>query len=309
MESTGLEDALVVFGFQLGPVTTSDVLKISLHRANTVAHLDDIPTVTDMRSEAAAAVDIDVFYITGVGSNMKEVWKYNLCFYWHPCGSLNQGRRRHGATCVDGVLYVYGGSSHPEETVLDSVEIYNVALDACAIVGRLVTSVYNFASVAYGRRIYVFGGVDEHSGDVDHVQMYDTVLNVCTLLSKPMPRPERFMRAALWEKSVFLLGHDTAFIFDLKTELWRERQQFKTGVDVFGLVVGNDHIFIVGGRSRFVNNYGIPGRRKDVRCIPVRNFFNDTPVKWKFHAKLPGRSTVSSFVVGSLRFTVERETE
>ena len=92
------------------------------------------------------------------------------------------------------------------------------------------------------------------------------------------------MRAILWETSVILVGPLSCLIFDIEAETWQEREQFKTDVNCFGLVLEKGQLFAIGGRVWETNK----GRlRDDVRYVPLQNVIDDKPIAWKIHGKLP----------------------
>src|SRR6218665_743470 len=198
-----------------------------------------------MAVEAVSAVHRNTLYVTGIGANRDEIWKCDERFRWMKCASLVQGRRRHSAAFVDETFYICGGFVDSTKLFLDTVEAFNAVTNKCTAVGKLAHAVQMSCNcVPYGSSLYIFGGTDEDWRTVGHVQLYNTKENACTLISKPMPHPYRLMRAALWETPVILVGHETCFIFDTETETWQERNQFKTGVVHFGMVLENGRVFV-----------------------------------------------------------------
>ena len=247
--TTQFENCAIVVGIDDGPTITKDVIKINLHRPNEISTQEQIPTT--MANEAVAAVYCNTMYVTGIGVNEDEIWKYNMASGWMKCASLVQGRRRHSAAFIDEVLYICGGFVDSDESVLDSVEAYNAVTDKCTTVGKLVHCVQSSGNcVPFKSSLYIFGGSDKDNKAFNHVQVYNTKENTCSVLSKPMPRPYILMRAVLWDTSVILLGRDTCFIFNFETETWQERKQFKTDVIHFGLVLENERIFVIGGGNQ-----------------------------------------------------------
>src|SRR6218665_2946618 len=112
-----------------------------------------------------------------------------------------------------------------------------------------------------------------------------------------MPRSYYFMRAVTWETSVILLGRFTCSIFNIDTETWEEREQFKTDVDHFGLVLENGRLFVIGGGVKETDKDGntIWKCRDDVRYIPLQNILDDKPIEWKIKGKLPKPSLVQAY--------------
>ena len=119
-----------------------------------------------------------------------------------------------------------------------------------------------------------------------------------------MPHPNFLMRAVLWERFAILVGQNSCFIFDLEAETWQEREQFKTGVRHFGLVLQNERVFVIGGGDSNMDNDGKKNwkLRDNVRYVPLQNILQDKAVDWKIHGKLPKPSLVQAY--GEIRMTV-----
>ena len=152
-----------------------------------------------------------------------------------------------------------------DNRVLDSVEAYNTLINRSKAVGRLIHGVQGSGNcVPYRNSLYIFSGTREDNHACDHVQVYDTKQNTCTLLSPPMPGNYDLMRAVLWKTCVILLGCDSCLVFDIETGKWNERHQFRTDGDHFGLVLENERIFIIGGGtdSKGENEKKLPGNAK-----------------------------------------------
>jgi len=119
--STEVEQCVVVVGLGTGTYVSSAVLRVSLQRLNHVTSAQAIPAC--MQTEVAACVCRNLMYVTGVGSDKNEAWKWESAFGWTKCGNMNEGRRRHCATFVNNTsMYVLGGFVDKDKTTLDSIE-------------------------------------------------------------------------------------------------------------------------------------------------------------------------------------------
>ena len=287
-------------GINDGLTITSDVVKINLHRPNEISKHGNIPTT--MAFEAVAAVYCNTMYVSGLGDNRDEIWKYNMASDWRKCASLVQGRCGHSAAFIDEVLYICGGFVNSSGMVLDTVEAFNVVTGEINTVGKLDHQVKHSGNcVPFRSSLYIFGGKNKYYKDLNSVQVYNTKQNTCTLLTKPMPGPSFLMRAALWETSAILVGQNTCFIFDFKKESWQERNQFKARVRHFGLVIDDERAFIIGGGDI---EYGSSAYecRYDVRSVPLENILKNKAIKWKSHGILPKPSLVHTW--GKMRMKV-----
>lgn len=109
-----------------------------------------------------------------------------------------------------------------------------------------------------------------------------------------MPRPCSLMQAVSFETSIVLLGEETFFLFNLETETWDERRQFRTGCVHFGLVLEDRQVYVIGGGySELGEDDKITWTcRDDVRFVYLQNIIQDKPMKWQSHGKLPKPSFV-----------------
>jgi len=134
--------------------------------------------------------------------------------------------------------------------------------------------------------------------DLDRVQVFDTATKLCTELTQRLPRPERHLRAVMWDKSVILINHRTCLIFDLEQQTFQQRDQFAAGVAHFGLVLENQRIFIVGGGNSKKAGAGKTTLTcsDEVKSVAVMDIINNqTSVNWRHHATLPKPALVWAF--------------
>ena len=98
--------------------------KIHLHcRSDNVSPIEEVPTT--MTYLPAAAVYNNTMFITGIGENINEIWKYNFSSGWRRCGSLVQGRLCHCTEFIDETLYICGGNDKTYNSVINHIEAYN----------------------------------------------------------------------------------------------------------------------------------------------------------------------------------------
>ena len=288
--ATGIERSVVIVGVNDGKTMTSSMQRVSLQRRGVVDAMPPVPTAK-MPTEISACQCNGMLYLTGAGARNDEVWRYELVSGWSRCADLVVGRRRHCLAAVGANLFLLGGYSDAAKSILDGVERLNTLTNKSKAAGSLAKAVHTAACVVYNSCVYIFGGNDP-SKPVNHVQMYDTAMQGCTLLKRPMPRPMSVLRAALFQSSVIILMRGSCFVFDLETLHWSERQQFKTDVLHFGAVLENQTIYIVGG-----------GNCKDkvwittdeVKSTSVLSILRDEPPVWNQHARLTKPCMVQAF--------------
>lgn len=300
------KECAVVVGINDGDAIVSrDFIRIDVGHPCEVSDLPHIPET--MEKEAAAATYDNTIYVTGLGINNADIWKYNLSCGWSKCASMAHGRRRHSVAFIEEVLYICGGFFDAHESVLDSVEAFNVVRNECTTVGKLNQPIQASSNgLALERSIYIFGGKDKDRNSVIHGQVYNTEQNTCTVLSQAMPRASHLMRVALCDNYIVLIGGSTCFLFNLKTQTWHERQQFKTDVVQFGLILQNGRIFVIGGGVGKSNEDGKVAWncRDDIRCFPVTSFIGNKAAEWEVRGRLPRPSLIQAYA--KMKFPVEQ---
>src|SRR6218665_483785 len=175
-----------------------DSYKIKLHGQSEVSPFQSLPTEVNSYAAAAAVYNNEVF-MTGVGAQCDETWRYSFDYGWKKCGSLLQGRQLHCVEFMDETLYIFSGCTPAEEIAMDSVEAYNMLTEKTTLVGQLKFGCQGSASFSYKGSIYVFGGLDNNNEGLDCVQVFNIAGNTCTLLSTSMPRSAVYVRAVLWK--------------------------------------------------------------------------------------------------------------
>ena len=235
-----------------------------------------------MSDQAVASVCGNVIFVSGIGENSKEIWRWEVVSGWARCTDLKTGRHRHCSAFVGSKLYILGGFNKGSRSLVEAIEMYDTSQNICRDVSMLSYPVQTAGCAIHHTDIYIFGGLDNEHHAVDYVQIYDTVHDTCSVLSQRMPSPAFLLRAALWETCTILLGRDICFMFDFETHTWRERPQFKTSVIHFGMVIENGHLFTFGGGDYQAGENGktIWSFTDKVKSIPILDILEDNPAIW-----------------------------
>jgi len=146
----------------------------------------------------------------------------------------------------------------------------------------------------------VFGGRGANNVDLDCVQVFDTATKLCSELTQRLPQPQCLLRAVMWDKSVILVNYRTCFVFDLDRQTFQQRHQFAVDVVHFGLVLENQHIFIIGGGNSHKNKAGKLTWTcvDEVKSVAVMDIINNrTTPNWIHHAKLPKPSLIHAYAL------------
>lgn len=280
-----MEDVIVAIG---GAAEDVYSYRINLHGRRGIVSAVQNATATVKPYHAAAVYD-NTMFITGVGETINEIWKYNFASGWNKCASLVEGRSHHCAVFLGETLYICGGSNG--EIVMDSIESYKVLTEKSTMVGQLRYGCEAASCIAYKDSIFVFGGLNKDKQDLDCVQEYSPIERICTLLSTPMPRPETFMRAVLWESHAILQNSSNCFIFDVEEKTWQERNQFKADVALFQIVLVNERIFVIGGEIKENDEHGTSGYNwkpvDDIKYTRASSILNNEAAKWNTGHHLP----------------------
>ena len=273
------------------------VVQVSLEHPDKVKTIGS--SVAQVPGFSAACVTDNTLFTVGLGEAFNELWKWTPTVReWIRCEDMISGRLCHSVAVVDYKLYVLGGLEEADEsTSTSNVLSYNIGTNKWTTAGQLVDATRDMACVVYKDLIYLFRGKNKDH-DYNHVQVYNPALQSCTLMSSSvMPRADGHMRAVLWETSAVLLGGWTCFIYNFETQTWQERQQFKTGVSYFGLVVNNQSLYVVGGGTtkRDKDNKRIWIFSDEIKFVSILDIMADKPVNWKHHAKLPKPSLIHAY--------------
>jgi len=300
--STGVEQCVVIVGLDVGPNVKSDVYRVNLCTSELVTGMQDIPTRLEF--ETAACVSGKELYVTGAGAVNNETWKWESVVSWTRCADMIQYRRSHCAAFVNNTsMYVLGGFVDKGNVTLDSIEQYNTVTNKWTKVGQLLLAARTAACVVYKTSIYVFGGIGKNEVDLDRVQVFDTATKLCTELTQRLPLSLRLPRAVMWDKSVILVNYGTCLVFDFERQTFQQRDQFAGGVVYFGLVLENQHIFIIGGATKQEVEAGKMSWTctDEIRSVAVMDIINNrTTSNWIPHAKLPTASAFHAYATMTL---------
>ncbi|MHC4880489.1 MAG: choice-of-anchor L domain-containing protein, partial [Planctomycetota bacterium] len=163
------------------------------------------------RSELAGAVLNDLYYVIGGRTDGAEqtVEVFDpVAVTWTQLADMPTGRGGMGAATVDGWIYVIGGrpgGGPGAGPALAANERFNgTNWETRAPLPVPVQD--NYATVAIGTDIYVFGGSDSSGTPLSIVQVYDTVADTWSTLGTPMPTPRSNAAAGIVDGKVAVVG-------------------------------------------------------------------------------------------------------
>jgi hypothetical protein len=96
---------------------------------------------------------------------------------------LPQPRAWHGAELVNDKIFIFGGGSTPI-TPQDDVFVYDPRANRCSEMAALPYPVQGMATVRWGNKVLLLGGVNEREEELDDVISYDTESGETTRLPR-----------------------------------------------------------------------------------------------------------------------------
>lgn len=238
-------EASVLLGGRLSDGLSNDVTG---YRSDTSEFFSMKQLPFKKRNEFAVCTIGDTIYVSG-GLRSAEFWKYDTAFEtWLRGSSLLHARRRHSMVAVDDVIYVLGGFD--EENVLGSVEKWCSKSNKWENCGNLTYPVENMGYVAYGHKIYLFGGKNNDELVTNTVQCFDTMTSTCVQLTKGLPVNDMCLSAAVLNQQIYIVGLEGVFRFYPVAETWEILKDMKTPRDFISLAVLDEKLYSFGGRRR-----------------------------------------------------------
>ncbi|KAK6176712.1 hypothetical protein SNE40_014957 [Patella caerulea] len=200
------------------------------------------------RNEFAACNMGNEIYVSG-GLRSSEFWKYDPNFEtWLKGANMLHARRRHAMAAVDNCIYVLGGFD--EEVVLSSIEKWNKKSNQWDEAGSLNTAVENMGFVAYGKKIYLFGGKNSDELVTNIVQCFDTSNGMCTVLQSGLPANDMCLNACVLNSQIYIVGLEGVFRYTPTTEAWDILSDMSYPRDFVSLAVLDEKLYAFGGRRR-----------------------------------------------------------
>jgi hypothetical protein len=153
---------------------------------------------------ATASCDGDTFYVIGgqTGSTaVNEVWFYNPDGNtWTAKAPLPQPSANMRAACIDGKIYVVGGSNSGAWN--NNFQIYDT------LTGSWTSTTQPFTGapmvVAYNGLLYAMGG-DTSAGASNQARMYNPVSGLWTILAN-LPTAASYSGAVVYKNLIFIIG-------------------------------------------------------------------------------------------------------
>jgi N-acetylneuraminic acid mutarotase len=122
-----------------------------------------------------------------------------------------------------------------------------VQWEECA---KLVTAVENMGFVAYGKKIYLFGGKNSDEVVTNLVQCFDTSTRTCTLCTNSLPANDMCVSAAVLNNRIYVVGLEGFFCYQPGDDSWAVLPDMILPRDFVSLCVLDERLYAFGGRRR-----------------------------------------------------------
>ncbi|ESO99112.1 hypothetical protein LOTGIDRAFT_173854 [Lottia gigantea] len=200
------------------------------------------------RNEFAACTMGNEIYVSG-GLRSSEFWKYDPNFEtWLKGSNMMHARRRHAMASVDDCIYVLGGFD--EEVVLCSIEKWNKKSNTWEEAGSLNTAVENMGFVAFGKKIYLFGGKNSEELVTNTVQCFDTSSGQCEVLQNGLPANDMCLNACVLNSQIYIVGLEGVFRYTPASDKWDILSDMSYPRDFVSLAILDAKLYAFGGRRR-----------------------------------------------------------
>jgi hypothetical protein len=173
--------------------------------------------------------------------------------HWETRAGIAMPRDDFGIVTIDGRIWVLGGMTGERGNRLDTIEIYDPALDLWTDGPKMTSGRSSFRAVAIGRTIYVFGGASVETFGIATAEALDTTTGEWRTLP-PLPTP-RFGHAVVELNGLIYViggysggkGIGTVNTFDPATNAWRTVDSLPNPRYNLSAVALDGKIYALGG--------------------------------------------------------------
>ncbi|XP_055351877.1 kelch-like protein 2 [Paramacrobiotus metropolitanus] len=194
-DSYGARDVILCIGGHfdgdLDEVGVSDTVEVFCPSMPSVWRLPALPGfVNGCQAVMLDASGMLVAGHSGVNRLQRDRHYLGLRDEWEALAVMRMPRCNAGLAVLQGRVYAAGGCSRADRLeVLASVEVYDAQKDSWSTAAPLPVALEGMGMVAWGERLFVFGGKDEEEGIVPWAFSYDPQANAWTRLpDMPTPR-------------------------------------------------------------------------------------------------------------------------
>ncbi|MDP8237727.1 MAG: kelch repeat-containing protein [Candidatus Hatepunaea meridiana] len=177
---------------------------------------------------------------------------------WQETTPMHHCRIGHAAAVSEGRIFVFGGMQNERRQILSSVEVY-IPGDGQRGDWREVASIpeplYKPAAVAFGRHIYLIGGLTTNYELNNRVYLYDSVEDSFRVVGR-MPEPYLYGHAAVRvERRILVIGgmvdegdyHSEGKWLTPGNMAWEDGPELINPRAHFGLTERNGDVYAIGG--------------------------------------------------------------
>lgn len=193
-----------------------------------------------------SATDPPYIFVSGRGPKSVKLLQCDVIMNkWKICASMKYPRTHHAMEKVGEKIYILGGKMEGKN--VSHIEEFDHKKNAWSVVGDLKWNVSSPLTIAYKKKIFLFGGKNNEGEDVSAIQVFDVEEKTVKVLGY-LPVECSGGRAITVGHSVYIVTEQTHCIKYCteknKCTILKEQPEKR---QMFGLYLKDKHIFVTGG--------------------------------------------------------------
>lgn len=177
---------------------------------------------------------------------------------WTPKANMPTARSAFGLAVVQGKIYIIGGSigepyAQSHTTAISKVEVFDPVTNKWETKTNMPTSRAWTKAVSVNNKIYVFGGVNHSSFELNTVEMYDPATDKWVTKSN-MLSGLHAVGLAEYNGKIYIIGggnnnsvKNTTQEYDPQTDTWVLKADMPTARDALETITYKGKIYAIGG--------------------------------------------------------------
>ncbi len=202
-----------------------------------------------------ATVNGKIYAIGGsdLSKSLNLVEEYDpLTDTWTTKAPMKTPRSAFATAVYDGKIYVIGGyagadSHHPNNSYLNSVEMYDPETDTWTNKNSMPTARELISATVLDGKIYIVGGYGGNYSMLNNVEVYDPVQDSWTKKAN-YPIAISGVKLATVNNKIYAIGNGVRE-YDKNTDTWSIKKSMQIARSWSGIAVLNNEIFIIGGET------------------------------------------------------------
>ncbi|XP_064617890.1 kelch-like protein 5 [Liolophura sinensis] len=250
-----------------------EMIQVTLSEKSPKMTTTAVPSSTGLSKDSAFCHTFDGIYGSGGDLKPNGTTYYDLeAKEWQKQTKMfYNGRRDHMLCYLNERLYVIGGINNNSDRVFEYIDKFNVKTKTWSHAGKLQEQVKSAACVAFGRDIYVFGGIRPDGFASKTVQRYNPASKKTEVVNQ-IPCGGLICHALTDRNLIYLMSSTGKVLtFSPHTGDISNLASFRKPVTHFGAAHHNGFLYIFGGKLTKASNgttlssemYRLDLRKKD----------------------------------------------